>query len=150
MILYLDTSALAKKYIQEQDSDSVQGWMDDADLVGTALITRAEIASTLTRAIQSNRLPTLGARQALKDVRAEWQDYQRILINENLVARADALACEHNLRGYDAVHLACALTWQDALQTPVTFATFDGQLRDAAKNSGLSVLPESVDHENHA
>jgi len=142
MILYLDTSALAKKYIQEQDSDLVQNWMDDADIVGTALITRAELASTLTRAIQSNRLPALGAQQALKDFRSDWQDYQRILIDENLVARADALACEHNLRGYDAVHLACALVWQEALQMSITLATFDGQLREAAKNAGLAVLPE--------
>ena len=142
MILYLDTSALAKKYIQEQDSDLVQFWMDEAELIGTALVTRAELASTLTRAIKSNRLSGLGAQQALKDFRSDWQDYQRILVDEILVARADFLACEYVLRGYDAVHLACALTWQDALHMPVTLAAFDSQLHEAAKNAGLAVLPE--------
>jgi uncharacterized protein len=142
MILYIDTSALAKKYIQEQDSDLVQGWMDEAELVGTALVTRAELASTITRATQSNRLPIRGAQQALKDFRSDWKDYQRIMIDEAVVARADALACEHNLRGYDAIHLACALAWQDALHETITIATFDSQLAEAARNAGVSVLPE--------
>jgi len=141
MILYIDTSALAKKYIQEHDSDLVQGWMDEAELVGTALVTRAELASTITRAARSDRLPVQGAQQALKDFRSDWKDYLRIMIDETVVARADALACEHNLRGYDAIHLACALSWQDALHETITIATFDGQLAEAARNAGVAVLP---------
>ena len=142
MILYLDTSALAKKYVQEQDSNLVNSWMDDSELIGTALITRAELAATLARSIKANRLSASGAQQTLTDFRSDWHDYQRILIDETLVARADGLACEYLLRGYDAIHLACALTWQDALRAPVTLATFDGQLREAAKQAGMEVLPE--------
>lgn len=142
MNLYFDTSALAKKYVQEQETDLVLSWMDEAELIGTSLITRAELAAALARAIKSNRLPASGAQQTLADFRSDWKDYQRISIDETLVARADALACEYSLRGYDAVHLACALTWQEALRAPVTLATFDSQLQAAAKEAGLSVLPE--------
>jgi hypothetical protein len=46
------------------------------------------------------------------------------------------------MRGYDAVHLAAALIWQEALMLPVTLATYDKELADAGKKSGLKVLPE--------
>jgi len=55
--------------------------------------------------------------------------------------RGDFLACEHNLRGFDATHLACALIWQETLGLPVTLATFDGQLVQAAKEVKMGILP---------
>lgn len=142
MILYIDTSALAKKYIKEQGSDEVLSWMDDADLIGTAIVTRAEIAATLTRAVKASRLPELGVNKTLEDFRSDWRHCHRVLMDEGLIARADSLACEHGLRGHDAIHLACGLTWQGALQLPVTFASFDAELANAAKKAGLAILPE--------
>ena len=58
--------------------------------------------------------------------------------------KADALAWEHDLRGYDAVHLASALFWQESLGEPVTIATFDAQLWQAGQPIGLSVWPEDL------
>jgi len=62
-------------------------------------------------------------------------------ITENTVARGDALAVGHNLRGYDATHLACALIWQETLGMPVTLASFDSQLIEAAREVQLAYLP---------
>ena len=39
-----------------------------------------------------------------------------------LITHADRLAWDHGLRGYDAVHLAAADLWQDALGEEVTLA----------------------------
>jgi predicted nucleic acid-binding protein len=78
---------------------------------------------------------------ALEKFRADWMDYQRLPVNEPLVARADTLACEHTLRGYDAIHLAAALTWQELLNLPVTLVTYDRELAGAAQASGMAVLP---------
>jgi len=142
MILYLDTSALAKKYIQEQDSDRVIAWMDEADLVGTAILTRAEMAATLTRAVKASRLPQEGVDKTLDVFRTDWRHFQRVVIDELLVARADSFACMFGLRGYDSIHLASGVTWQEAIQLPVTFVTFDTELRDAARRAGLQILPE--------
>ena len=36
-----------------------------------------------------------------------------LAITENTVVSSESLAVEHNLRGYDATHLACALIWQE-------------------------------------
>ena len=62
-----------------------------------------------------------------------------------MVARADDLAFQHGLRGYDAVHLASALAWAEALEETITFATFDVQLwRAAAEHGALSRFPDDL------
>jgi predicted nucleic acid-binding protein len=58
-------------------------------------------------------------------------------VTEALVARAEAPAWGAALRGYDAVQLASALTWQESVGAKITLATFDRQLWDAGKQVGL-------------
>lgn len=140
MILYMDTSALTKRYIYEQGSDEVIGWMGTADMIGTALITRVELVATITRAIRGKRLPEKDAIEMLDEFRANWLNFQHVNIDDALIVRADGLASSFALRGYDAVHLACALTWQDLLGVPVSLATYDLELRDAAQKNGLNIL----------
>jgi predicted nucleic acid-binding protein len=140
MILYMDTSALVKRYISEAGSDKVVDWMTAADFIGTSLITRVELVSALTRAIRGNRLPAQDIQEALDDFRADWFSFQHVNIDEALIERADSLASKYGLRGYDAVHLACALIWQDLLGVPISFAAFDSELIVAAQKSGLEVL----------
>ena len=142
MNLYFDTSALIKRYINEPGTENVRAWIRTANNMATGLLTRAETTAGLTR-LQNRGIITQGDYgQALEQFRLDWSSYHRITINEELVARADFLACQHGLRGYDAVHLAAALIWQEALMLPVTLATYDQELASAGKESGLSILPE--------
>jgi len=69
----------------------------------------------------------------------------RLQLTEIIVARADALAWEHGLRGYDAVHLGTALFWQDTIGDPITLATFDRQLWQKGEIAGLMVWPEDLE-----
>lgn len=141
MILYLDASALVKRYIAEKNSPDVNAWIAAADAVVTSLITRTEVAAAISRARRMKVIPHDDARLALEAFRKEWGSLQRLPVIEAMVERGDNLAWEHDLRGYDAVHLATALLWQETLGLPVTLATFDVQLSEAAKNIGMSVLP---------
>jgi len=54
MILYLDTSALLKRYVAEPGSKDVISLIDLADAVGSSLLTRVEMASALTKAVRMN------------------------------------------------------------------------------------------------
>ena len=141
MILYLDSSALVKRYIQEKASQEVQAWIEAADMVVTGLITRVEVAAAIARASRMKFVTQEETLAALRQFRMEWESFQRLPITENTVARGDNLAVEHNLRSYDATHLACALIWQEALGTPVTLASFDGQLIQAARAVQMAYLP---------
>ena len=142
MNLYLDSSALAKRYLVETGSEDVRQWIEGAELTATSLITRAEVTAAITRAVRMGVLEEQSARRMIDEFRTDWVSLNRIPVTETLVARADRLACEFGLRGYDAVHLAAVLTWQENLNFPVTLATFDKELADAARQSGLGILPE--------
>jgi predicted nucleic acid-binding protein len=65
-------------------------------------------------------------------------------MDEALVSRAEQMAWQYGLRGYDAVHLAAAKVWQQEIGHPVVLATFDRELREAAALVGLEAWPEQA------
>jgi predicted nucleic acid-binding protein len=142
MILYLDASALVKRYVAEAGSQAVSSLITKADVIGTAAISRAEVSAALGKAIRMKALKYDEAASALQVFNADWDNLARLQITEVLVARAAAIAWDHGLRGYDAVHLASAVFWQEMMGEPVVLATFDRQLWHGASTAGLSVWPE--------
>lgn len=144
MNLYLDTSALVKRYLVEWGSNLVRAWTDGAALLGTSNLAHAEAAAAFRRAERERVLRQDEARRVYDRFRRDWPDLLRIPAWDTVVDAGAALAWEHGLRGYDAVHLASALFWQEVLGDPVTVATFDGRLHAAAAACGLPVLPEDT------
>ncbi len=141
MILYLDTSALAKKYVQEAYSTEVVALLGQADLVGASLLARVELPAAVAKAVRMHWLSAADGERAIKAFRAEWPSLLAVQVTETLVVRADNLAWEHGLRAHDAVHLSAAFMWQEALGEPVTVATFDKHLWPAANAVGLATWP---------
>jgi predicted nucleic acid-binding protein len=143
-MLYLDTSALVKRYINEAGSDLVNDLFAEARGIATGVISRVETAAAFAKAARIGILDREHAWQALQDFRAEWPDYIRLPVSEATVVKGDQLAWELNLRGYDSVHLAVASTWEDTLREEVVLVTFDQQLWQAAQQVGLKVSPHSL------
>ena len=144
-LLYMDTSALFKRYVEEHDSEAVLARIDEAPAVGTAVITRVEVAAALAKAVRAQRLDRNEAEDAEQEFLGDWDDFTRIGVTEALVGRAGDLAWRHNLRGYDAAQLAAALAWQEMredMQDEIVFACFDAELVQAAAAEGLSTWPE--------
>ena len=63
-LLYVDTSALFKRYVQEDESEAVLARMEEAPAVGTALITHVEVAAALAQAVRQERMGRSEAREA--------------------------------------------------------------------------------------
>lgn len=144
MNVYVDASALVKRYITEIGSRDVVALTTGAVVVATALVTRAEVAAAFARATRVGVLDDVGGRRAQRRFSREWPDLMRVPVTESLVARAEALAWAHGLRGYDAVQLASALTWQDALGQEIVLATYDRHLWEAVPHAGLRAWPERM------
>lgn len=144
MILYLDASAAVKRYVSEPGSTKVRQAIAAATVVGMVVVGRVEIVAALAKARRMHVLSATEAEAAWQVFRAEWPDYVRLRVTEALAARAADLAWQQELRGYDAVHLAAALLWQDGLEESVTLATFDRQLWQAGRRSGLTVFPTDL------
>jgi predicted nucleic acid-binding protein len=145
MILYLDASALVKRYVAELGSTEMNEAITEADVVGTAVVNRAEVAAALAKSVRMRLLSLEDASASLRAFRNEWLDLVRVQVTEMVVTRADALAWEYHLRGYDAVQLAAASIWQEAMGALVTMATFDQQLWQAAKRVGLVPYPPNLE-----
>jgi len=143
VILYLDASALVKRYVAEFGSGRVNRAIAEASLAGTAVISRAEVGAALAKAVRIGVLSEKDGQTSAQAFRDEWTNLVRIPVSEAVVARADGLAWVHDLRGYDAVHLAAALQWRDLLAAPIAMATFDRRLW-AAAGEGLGRFPEDL------
>jgi uncharacterized protein len=143
VILYIDSSVLVKRYVVEPGTPEVDSLLATADLAGTALISRAEVSAAICKAVRMGIVDRDSALASVKLFRAHWPALFRLRVDGVVVDSADLLAWEHQLRGYEAVHLACALLWQDSLGEAVTLATFDQELWGAAKHAGMNIWPAS-------
>lgn len=144
MIAYLDASALVKRYVIEAGSAEVTSLIAQAHAIGTAVISRAEVAAALAKAARVGLVTREAAMTALGAFNTDLQHLMRLQLTEPLAARAGALAWEQGLRGYDAVHLATALFWQETLDEPVTVATYNRELWRSAQASGLPPWPDRM------
>jgi uncharacterized protein len=142
VIAYLDASALVKRYIVERGSRGTIALMADSEMIATSIVSRAEVAAALAKAVRAGLMKDEVARNAQRRFAGDWRDVVRVSVTESLVERAQELAWEHGLRGYDAVQLASALTWQESVGEPIVLATFDRQLWEAAKRTGLKAWPD--------
>jgi predicted nucleic acid-binding protein len=144
VIVYLDASALVKRYVAEAGSAEVEALIGEAQATGTAVLSRAEVAAALAKAARVGLVAREAAKKALESFNADWEHLIRLQFGEPLAARAASLAWEHGLRGYDAVHLATALVWRETLGESVTVATYDRELWRGAQASGLSPWPAAI------
>jgi uncharacterized protein len=144
MNAYLDASVLVKTYVAEAGSKEVGQLLSRADLLATSVLSRAEVPAALAKAARVGWLAREAADAARQAFRAQWPALMGVQVTEALMALADTLAWDYGLRGYDAVHLASALTWQEALGEPVLLATFDKQLWSAAPKAGVAIWPDTL------
>jgi predicted nucleic acid-binding protein len=142
---YLDASAIVKLYLTfEPGADRVVQLLKNAHTTATSTVSRAETVAALAKSARMEVLPKQEAHEAVEAFRADWNDLRRVQTTEPLVALADQLAWDHDLRGYDAVQLASGLTWKDRLGAPLTFATFDRQLWHVAGEYALDPFPDDL------
>ncbi len=144
MIAYLDASALVKRYLVERGSRETVELTSQAELIATSIISRAEVAAGLAKAVRARVVAHDLAKRAQRSFAGDWPDLLRVPVTEALAERAESLAWEQGLRGYDAVHLASALIWQESAGEEIVLATFDQQLWEAARRTGLNPWPERL------
>ncbi len=140
MILYLDTSALFKLYVDEAGSDAVHAAVVTAETVAVCRIAWAEAMSALARREREVPADQDALEQARQALRTDWPRFLVVDVSQRVVEQAGEFADTFALRGYDSVQLASAYLTQQRVQQPVAFACFDKRLSKAAKILGLAVL----------
>ena len=124
MILFCDTSALLKLFIDEQDSESMIKARSASEGIAVCRITWAESMAALARSMFEQAWPGF----AIADV------------TQSLVEKAGVFSEAFALRGYDSVQLAAAHQLHEQFALPLTFASYDRRLNQAAQLLQLEVL----------
>jgi predicted nucleic acid-binding protein len=132
LILYLDASALVKRYVAEEGSDAVLAAMDPDHKWSMCRIGYVETV----RAVALGGEPKDVGR-----VKRDWSLFDVVEVSHQLAEHAAQLAMSTGLRALDAVHLAAALSL--APRDP-TFATWDVRLHRAAREQGFRTLPAEL------
>ena len=135
MRVYFDSSAFAKRYIDETGTAEVLAWCERASELALSVIAVPELISAFCRLQREGRLTD-----------AQYQIIKRAL----MLDIADALICDttpqviqhavkvlenHTLRGMDAIHLSAALAC-----TTEVFISADARQCRAAEAFGLQVV----------
>jgi predicted nucleic acid-binding protein len=132
MRLYLDSSALVKRYVAEEGSHEVRAAMGESRRWATCRIGYVETARALG---------LRGDKAAADRFQVEWPAFSVVEVDMAVAEDAAELAIATGLRALDAVHLAAAKSFPDQ---QLTFATWDVKLHRAAYDRGLTLLPESL------
>ncbi|MDQ6958449.1 MAG: type II toxin-antitoxin system VapC family toxin [Mariprofundaceae bacterium] len=139
MIVYLDTSALVKLFVNEPGTTAIVNALDEAGAVFTHIITYAEARAALAKAARMKRITSKRHASYKAALENYWDNIEVITLNLPLIKRAGNLAEIHALRGYDSIHLATAeLVFRQYAE--FTFACFDKNLNKAANELGIRTL----------
>lgn len=145
-LYYFDTSALVKLYVAETGSAWLRRLVAPraGHDIHTGRLTGPELIAALFGKARANELPAAEAGRLTGLFRLDWQSRYRVLeVTPAVADRAMDVAERHNLRGYDAVHLAAALALQAAYarrrHPPLTFVSADDAQLRAAGAEGLLV-----------
>lgn len=141
MILYLDTSAFIKLYVNEPGADVIRAAVTGADQVHAHWIAYPEMRSALARLHRMGRQGVETFEQCKREFENDWERVSAIMPDERMLRRAGDLAERFGLRGYDSVHLAAAESLRVEQGADfLRFASFDRLLNQSAEILGLSLL----------
>ena len=142
MTVFLDSSALAKRYADEPDSYLVRNVSEPIVASDLAVV---EVPAALWRKYRMSEIPAPAAQSLcqrfLADVSASSSSRSAVLIkaSDDVLSSAISLVARHPLRAYEAVQLASAPK-ASHLMGGCSFGCFDRQLSTAAAIEGLQVL----------
>jgi predicted nucleic acid-binding protein len=143
---YFDSSGLVKWYVVEAGTP----WVDrilsprSGHEVYTVRVAGAEVVAAFAIRLRTGTLTLAEAQAATARFRADLRHvFVMVDVTESLVDAAMTMAERHGLRGYDAIHLASALSVQGmraaSSRPQITFVSADGRLNAAAAAEGLPV-----------
>jgi predicted nucleic acid-binding protein len=141
--VFVDSSALVKRYVPERGHDAMRG----LGPLAVSQLARVEVPAALSR---KQRIGELDAADEALLVRAFEVEYNNGTAFAVVAVRAAVLddaarqTARHGLRAFDAVQLASAVACRAASPDTTSFVAFDRTRRDAAAREGFALVPASM------
>jgi predicted nucleic acid-binding protein len=129
--LYVDSSALMKRYVDEHDSEAAMTLMATDPVLVTSRLTEVEVRRNLARLFSDRELVAV-RRQFTEDLDA----FALVALDATTCNEAARVAEQTLCRSLDALHLASALR----AGANTTVLTFDIRQAQVARGLGLAVV----------
>ncbi len=138
--LYVDSSALAKLYVPEEDSEEVDGYLRGKVGLMISELAITEVLSAVARRKRERELDSASANRIRNALLADADSgaFVRLHLDPIVHREAERLLLTTNvtaLRALDALHLALAFSGG-----ATHLLTFDKRMKTAAEQSGLDVV----------
>ena len=137
MNLFIDTSALIKKYIDEIGSDKIDDLMDKADTIYISAITEIEAYSTFKRLLVENAISKNDYKTLKNEFYIDSNYYTTVEFYINVINNAKILIEEHQLKTLDSIQLGSALLINDEIDY---FVVCDEKLSKSGKQEKLIII----------
>lgn len=131
MSLYVDSSALLKRYVDEPDSPHAEELLASDPVLVSSWVTVVEVRRNLARLLEGH-----DALAAQAQFTIDLDSFALMSVNEAVATEAASIGETLGVRSLDAVHLASARQLRDEA---LTFVTFDLRQAQAARSLGLRV-----------
>lgn len=139
MWAYFDTSALVKRYIDEEGRREVLPLLRRYDVV-TSVILPVELRSAFRRRVSEGTLDAARVPEILKRVTTDRAYWTRVEIASDVLAAAEALVSAHPLRTLDAIHVASAKLFEARITVPgLLFVSADVRQTAAAAAMRMTI-----------
>jgi predicted nucleic acid-binding protein len=139
-MIYLDSSALVKRYVQEEGTDCVKSILAGNGLITTSKFTYPEILSALMRKVRAGEIERRRFNGIVETFDEDWDHVLVLDFHNDLLRIVKVLIEKHPLKAADAIHLSSALWLKLSSKADVTFVASDSNLLKAAGAEKLQVM----------
>jgi predicted nucleic acid-binding protein len=136
-MIFLDSSALVKRYVEEPGSESLDRLLRAHPYVAVSRLAWPEILSALFRKHKARELSAATLARLEAAFESDWNRLFVLEFADELLPTVRETIRRHAIRGADAVHLASAMWLRSVLKEDVTFVCSDSKLLDAARKERL-------------
>jgi len=147
-MVYLDSSALIKRFIAEKGSAYVDHILERHRPILTSRLSYLEIYSCLARLKRERSLSERAYASISKQFEKEFLSYRRVELTRELFEIARPLIEKYPLRSLDAIQLASATRLRRVAGDSLIFGCADRRLLEAASEEGFQVV--DVEKETHS
>jgi predicted nucleic acid-binding protein len=128
MRVFIDTSSLFKKYIEENGSKKLEELLGSVSEIIIAPITILEVNSILERRLKEKSINSLDAKWIEKEFLLDYDYFGIIEFNDDLVRECIRVVRRYQLKVLDGIQLSSAI-----FSRPQLFIVSDLRLFEAAK-----------------
>lgn len=146
-IIYLETSALVKRYVEEAGTEAADRLFDEKlpdEFFSISTLAVLELKSALRRLVKAGRIRESQYRDLIAEFTRDAASISLILpVNDALMEEAATALESHALRAGDAIHFATILQVKqvaDDTRQPLIVVTSDLELLEACGQEWLTTL----------